>query len=168
MAKALITVESLVNEFLITGLEKLEDGKAQAAFIQFCKSEYGAIAGDNTDLFAGIKISGKRGKEKGKLNRGSVEFKGGHNVAICALSAASLVYDLEESTGRLIGKMDVSKICLAWWQGKSVKNPASGKPIQQAALIPTPTPAEPECKNGEPTDDGTIIVGADEANNIEE
>lgn len=160
MAKSLIIVESLVESFLITGLEKNEP--AQTAFVQFCKSEYGAIAGDNVESFSGLKITGKGDKAKGKLNRGTVEFKGGHNTAIVALSAASAIYDLESSIGRMVGKADCSEICKSWWEGKTAKR--SGNVTQSA---PKPSFAEVAARNpGEPVDDGTIEVGADEANNV--
>lgn len=134
MAKNLITVASLIESFLITGLEKNE--VAQAAFVQYCSSEYGALSEDNKETFASLKLSGKGDKAKGKLNRGSVEFKGGHNTALCALAAASMFYDLESSTGRLIGKADCSTIIKSWWEGKTAKSKI--RPLSE----PTPEPAK--------------------------
>jgi len=112
MAKNLITVASLLSSYVITGIER--DEKAQEAFINYCASEYGALSDDNKESFAGIKLSGKGDKAKGKLNRGTIEFKGGHNTALVVLAAASAIYDLESSINRVVGKVDCSEVVKSW------------------------------------------------------
>ncbi len=136
MAKSLITVASLIEAFVITGLES--DETAQAAFINYCASEYGALSDDNKETFASLKLSGKNEKAKGKLNRGTVEFKGGHNTALCTLAAASAIYDLESSIGRKVGKADCSEIIALWYSGKTAKRNGN---VTQSTSATEPAPA---------------------------
>lgn len=130
MAKSLITVASLISAYVITGLES--DETAQASFVNYCASEYGALSDDNKETFASLRLSGKDGKAKGKLNRGTVEFKGGHNTALCTLAAASAIYDLESSIGRKVGKADCSEIIALWYSGKTAKRSASAPATEPA------------------------------------
>jgi len=136
MAKSLITVASLISAYVITGLEG--DETAQASFVNYCASEYGALSDDNKETFASLKLSGKDGKAKGKLNRGTVEFKGGHNTALCTLAAASAIYDLESSIGRKVGKADCSEIIALWCSGKTAKRNGN---VTQPASAPATEPA---------------------------
>lgn len=113
----LVTVEILLETFATTGLEE----KPYAAFVQFCKSEVGEIAGNNIDTFQGLTISGKGDKAKGKFARGNVEFAQRHNVATAVLAGCTALKKIEDSTNMLIGKLDCRELCEHWrdrWEAK--------------------------------------------------
>lgn len=124
--KALVTVETLVSQYVNTGL----NDEAQKAFISYCSSEYGSVEGDGAGLFEGITLTGKGDKAKGKLRRGAIEFKGGHNTALVVLAGASAIRKLETSINRLVGKLDAREVIEGWhdrWLAKkSAVSAASG------------------------------------------
>lgn len=123
MAKSLVSVDTLLESHVTTGLT----GEAYEAFVQFCRSEYGAFrqATGADDAFSTLRLSGKGDKAKAKLNRGSVEVKGSvfHNTAFRVLAGACAIRDIEETVNGEVGKLDAREVCAKWetrWREKQV------------------------------------------------
>lgn len=129
----LVTVETLLENYADTGLDVESDG--YEAFVQYCKSEYGEIAGENIETFAGIKLSGKGDKAKGSLNRGTVKFAQCHNTATRVLSGCSLIKGLEDSTGSLVGKLNCRELVSLWHEGWQRKQDAKRREATAQASV---------------------------------
>lgn len=139
MASKLVTVEIIVANYLTTGLT--EESPEAKAFVQYLKSEAGALVGEDVDAFDSFAVSGKGDKAKAKVAKGTHEYKGARfvNTATIVLAGVSAIRKIENSIGYCVGKLDCREVVEAWvtrWREKQAAKVAKPAKVDNEQAEP--------------------------------